>query len=97
MARAKPKKSKKSVFPITVRSAPQIGNAIRRLRKLKKLSQIELAEKAGVTQATVSRIEKGHRKAEINTLLLIFLALEADLSIVEKQAITQDDSLEGLF
>ncbi len=32
----------------------------RRLRVLRGLSQVELAERAGLTQVTISRIERGH-------------------------------------
>jgi len=32
----------------------------RRLRDLRDLSQMELAERAGLTQVTISRIERGH-------------------------------------
>lgn len=87
----------KTLFPISVRSPAQIGNAVRRLRKIKNLSQTELAQKAGLTQATVSRIEKGNQKAEIHTLLLIFAALDADLAITERTKVDQTDSLEGLY
>jgi HTH-type transcriptional regulator/antitoxin HipB len=97
MAATKKREKIKSIFPINVRSPLQVGNAIRRLRKLKQMSQDELARKSGFTQATVSRIEKGHQKAEIQTLLLMFAALGADLAIVERQQTTPENSVEGLF
>jgi len=80
-----------------VRSPIQVGNAIRRLRKLKGMSQTDLAQKAGLTQATISRIEKGNQKAEVSTLILIFAALDADMAITERQKLDSSDSLEGLF
>jgi HTH-type transcriptional regulator/antitoxin HipB len=61
------------------------------------LSQTELAQQAGLTQATISRVEKGHQKAEVHTLFLIFAALDADMAITERRKIGQIDLLEGLF
>lgn len=86
-----------SFLPINVRSVEQLGNAIRRIRRLQKLSQIELAKKAGVTQATVSRLEAGVQKTEIHTLLLILAALGSDLRIAARPKTEPKNALEGLF
>lgn len=93
----KPKKTALIPNPIIVRSAQQIGNAIRRLRKLNSLSQVELASRSGVTQATVSRIEKGHQKTEVGTLLLLLTALDVDIVITDRKKQTALDSIEGLI
>ncbi|MCM2280546.1 MAG: helix-turn-helix domain-containing protein [Bdellovibrionaceae bacterium] len=94
----KPKaKSKASILPISIRSAEQLGTAILRLRKLNGLNQISLAQKAGVSQATISRLEKGNQKAEIETIILVLAALNADLTIADRPAMDAIDVLEGLF
>jgi transcriptional regulator with XRE-family HTH domain len=41
---------------------------LRRLRRQAALSQQELAERAGTTQETVSRLERGHHSARGRTL-----------------------------
>lgn len=57
-----------------------VGNPlpIRQLRKEKKLSQIELAEKAGISRATLLRIENGQTVPEKRTLKAISVALGID-------------------
>lgn len=79
-----------------IRSVEQLGNAIRRFRKLQKISQIDLAKKAGVTQKTISKIESDSSKTTIATLLLVLAALKLDLGISERPKKNQND-LEGLF
>lgn len=83
--------------PITIRSYDQLGNAIRRVRKFQNLSQIELAKKAGVTQTTISNLERGKTTAEVATLILILSALNSDMMIVPRPRGEDQDSLEGLF
>lgn len=90
-------KSKNQIPAITVRSPSQLGNAIRRIRKLQHISQTELAQKTGLTQATISRLEKGIQKAEAGTLLLILSALQAEMIIMPRPKATLKDDLEALF
>ncbi len=92
----KNKSTKGNIPTIQVRSPEQLGNSIRRIRKLKNLSQAELAKKAGVTQVTVSRTERGGAKVEVGTLLLIFAALSVDLAVTPRPH-PANDSLEGLY
>lgn len=73
-----------------VRSLEQLGNALRRFRKLQKISQVELAKKAGLTQKTISVIERDG-KGTIATLLLILSALKLDLNLIERPSKKQDD------
>ncbi|GEM_PF-6353999 len=79
-----------------VRSIEQLGNVIKRFRKLQKISQIELAKKAGVTQKTISNIESNSSKATIGTLLLVLSALKLDLMVIERAQNNIED-LEGLY
>lgn len=58
----------------------EIGQTIIRLRKRKNLSQEELAAAAGVSQPTVSRLEKQEQVASVKTLAKLARALEVALS-----------------
>ena len=53
-----------------------VGENIRRIREEKKMSQEALAEKAGVTQAMISHIEKGIRIPSFLVAVEIAKALE---------------------
>lgn len=53
--------------------------ALKRLRKNAKLTQKELAQKAGIRQATVSDLENG--KGNIETLMKIIQALGVNLQM----------------
>lgn len=57
------------------------GNEVRRLRLIKAWSQADLADKAGVRQATVSNAERG------NNLRYATIAALAGALVVEVQAI----------
>jgi len=67
-----------------------LGSAIRELRKNKGLSQVELAEKANLSQTALSQIEKGKRPG-IQTLKNISTALEVPESLIYVMGIEQDD------
>lgn len=49
----------------------RLGRKIRELRKQRNLSQTELAEKAGISFITISRIERGERDPHVKTLARI--------------------------
>jgi HTH-type transcriptional regulator/antitoxin HipB len=85
----------KVISPSVIRSELQLANSIRRIRKIQGLSQTALAEKAGVTQATISRIEKGSKDTSIGTLFLLFSAMNVDLQITAREK--NSSSLEGLI
>ena len=54
------------------------GMAVSRLRALREqrvMTQMELAEKAKVPQATISRIEQGHQGAYVGTIRKLAQAL----------------------
>lgn len=80
---------------ISIRSTDQIGSAIQRLRHLAGLSQVALAEKTGLTQAMISKIEKGLQKTQMNTLILILNALNVDLFIKYREK--NKNPLDGLY
>lgn len=67
-------------YPFPVQQAlKDIGATIVAARKEKKVSQVELAERLGVTQATVSRIERGHPGSSIAIVLKALWVLDLPL------------------
>jgi transcriptional regulator with XRE-family HTH domain len=56
-----------------------MGASIRAIRKSRKLSQLELALSAGVTQATISRLERGDRNVSVHLLSTIAISLGVEL------------------
>src|ERR1043165_7614182 len=56
-----------------------VGRKIRQLRRQRKLTQVELAEKIGIHQSDLSRMEQGEYKVGLDTLLKILQCF--DLSI----------------
>jgi HTH-type transcriptional regulator/antitoxin HipB len=66
---------------ILARTPDQLGNAIRRMRKQAGLSQQALAEKCGLWQETISKIERGLPGAKIETIMQIMAALDLELVV----------------
>jgi transcriptional regulator with XRE-family HTH domain len=48
------------------------------------LSQVELAQKLGVTQGTISRAERGNGDIRLGTLLELTRALDLDLVVIKR-------------
>lgn len=68
-----------------------IGGAIKAIRKEKGLSQKQLSSKSGVSQTSLSLIEKGHTQAGKETLEKIAIGLGVKQSIIMIQAIERTD------
>ena len=62
---------------------------LRRLRRLAALSQRELAQRAGTTQETISRLERGHHHARGATLRRLAEVLGVEPKELMKQG--EDD------
>ena len=60
----------------------QIAMKIKQVRLKKRLTQLDLAEKAGVTTNTLARIERGESKASVKTLEKLIKALDVDSSSI---------------
>ncbi|ROO90890.1 helix-turn-helix protein [Actinocorallia herbida] len=56
----------------------ELGAEIRRLRGAAGLSGVEVARRAGVTQATVSRVETGRRVGDVEVVVRVLEALGGD-------------------
>lgn len=79
--------------PMKQQSAIAVGEAIKRTRQAQRLSQAELADRARLTQATISRIESGARQGDLETLALIAAGLGLALWLLIKRA----EGIRGLL
>src|SRR6266566_3397771 len=58
-----------------------VGRKIRQLRRQRKLTQVELADRIGVHQSDLSRMEQGEYKVGLDTLLKILGTFELNSRI----------------
>jgi transcriptional regulator with XRE-family HTH domain len=56
-----------------------VGRKIRQLRRQRKLTQVELAEKIGIHQSDLSRMEQGEYKVGLDTLLKILQCFDLSM------------------
>jgi HTH-type transcriptional regulator/antitoxin HipB len=77
------------------RTPKQIGAALRRCRRQAKLSQIELAEKTGLRQGTISAIENGEPGTQLRTLIGVMTAL--GLEMVIRDRTKAGEAIEDVF
>ncbi|MCG8450055.1 MAG: helix-turn-helix domain-containing protein [Pirellulales bacterium] len=63
------------------RTPRQIGTIIQRVRKKRGWSQLQLAERAGLRQATISQVESGEKPAKLDTILAVLAALDLEFRI----------------
>ncbi|GAB5046924.1 helix-turn-helix domain-containing protein [Thermodesulfovibrio sp. TK110] len=59
----------------------KIGETIKKLRKAKGISQMELADKIGITYQQLQKYEKGKAKITIERLIDIAKALDVPVSV----------------
>lgn len=78
-----------------VRETRQLGNFIRRVRRVKGLSQSELGQRTGLRQASISTIEAG-RASKLEPVLSILSALELELHVVPRSTLGTKE-IEELF
>jgi transcriptional regulator with XRE-family HTH domain len=65
----------------------EIVKALKAARERKGLSQRALAEKAGVLQTQISRIENGATDFRLSTLVALVSALDLELALVPRKAV----------
>ncbi|MGI5212053.1 helix-turn-helix domain-containing protein [Plantactinospora sp. CA-290183] len=58
-----------------------LGSTLRRQRELRDLSQHALAERSGINQSTIARIEQGTRAPSVPMLVRLFAALGLQLTV----------------
>jgi HTH-type transcriptional regulator/antitoxin HipB len=78
------------------RTPKQIGNALRRQRRRLGLNQTQLGEKTKLRQATISAVEAGEARAQLNTLCLLLAALDLEFVIRPRSKGAAED-IEDVF
>jgi HTH-type transcriptional regulator/antitoxin HipB len=69
---------------LLARSPKDIGHAIRSARRERELTQKQLAERSGVWQETISKIENGVASTKLETLFDILAALDLELQVRDR-------------
>lgn len=64
-----------------VSSPKSLGNVLARTRKASSMTQAEVAEKADLRQATVSKVENGDQGVRLETVLALLEANELELVV----------------
>jgi HTH-type transcriptional regulator/antitoxin HipB len=78
------------------RTSKQLGSILYRQRDLAGLSQNELSSKAGLRQATISKIESGSPATRIQTICSVLAALDLELQVVPRRK-GSAENIEDLF
>lgn len=78
------------------RTTKDLGNVLRKARKLQNLTQAELAARAGVWQRTISNIETSTSGAKLDTIFDLLAALDLEIHIVPRSKMKPHD-LEDIF
>lgn len=69
-----------------IRATGQLGPVLRSLRKARGWSQAELGRRVGLSQERISAIESRPEKVNLDTLLTLAMALDAEWSIGARTA-----------
>ena len=81
---------------MTIRDTKQLGAALQRERKRQGLTQAQLADKAGLRQQTISAVEGGKPRSELQVIFAIMAALGLEVTLQSRNENTVP-SLEELF
>ena len=68
----------------------QLGKRVRQQRVLNKLTQEHLAEKAGISCALVGHIERGEKKASIETVVALCNALSVSPTVLLQDSLSKE-------
>jgi len=77
----------------TIISARQLGSAVRAERKRRGITQVDLAERSGVSRAWLARFETGHPSASIEPLFRILQELGLGLTLTERRTSSAESSV----
>ena len=81
---------------IIVRTASQLGTAVRRNRRAHAMTQGALGQKMQARQATISKLEAGEPYTQLQTLMDALAALDLELVIRPRSTVTAEE-IENLF
>lgn len=79
------------------RDPRQVGTALRRARRALHLTQSDVADRAGVTQATVSLLEGGTGGVKLRTVTDVMAAMGLEFVIRPRRAEAEPDDVAALF
>jgi transcriptional regulator with XRE-family HTH domain len=68
----------------------KLGFRVRQQRELNNLTQGELARKVGVTGSFIGHIERGEKKASVETVVALCNALAVSPSVLLQDSLTDD-------
>ena len=68
----------------------QLGKRVRQQRLLNKLTQEQLAERAGISCAFVGHIERGEKKASIETVVALCNALDVTPTVLLQDSLSAE-------
>ena len=71
-----------------------VGKAIQTLRKEKKITQVELSERANISQAALSQIENGKRPGA-KTMTKICAAMNVPEALVYVKVLKEDETMKS--
>jgi len=74
-----------------VRTPKQVGDAIKRLRRLRNLTQEALGQKIHARQATVSKLEAGEPATQLRIFMDTLAALDLELVIQPRSKVSPDE------
>jgi HTH-type transcriptional regulator/antitoxin HipB len=78
-------------FRVSARTAAQVGESLRRRRKLLGWSQEELGRRSGVKQENLSAIEHGAEGVRLGTIFRLLAALNLELTVHERRTLEPHD------
>ena len=78
------------------RTPKQLGAVLGRLRNFADLNQSDLGQKAGLRQATISKIESGSPTTQVGSICSVLAALDLELHIVPRRK-DENQIIEDLF
>jgi|TARA_B100002003_G_scaffold242148_1_gene264806 HTH-type transcriptional regulator/antitoxin HipB len=79
-----------------VRTAKQVGTAIRRVRRAKSLTQSGVGSKTRMRQGTISRLETGEADTQLRTLFDVLSALDLEI-VIRPRSKASIKEIEDLF
>lgn len=77
------------------RTAKQIGEALRRIRKRKSMTQKDVSARTNLRVATISSLENGDAGTQLRTVMAVLTALDLEFTIQDRG--TDDKDLEDIF
>lgn len=94
-------KISRPVFPYAERQAVALGRRLREARLRRRMTALAMAERAGISRATLHRLEKGDTSISLGAYqrVLRVLGLEADFDLLARDDVLgrklQDMALPG--